>query len=141
MKIYDKNGVELISPDMGKGYLVQDSLFVMHHEAVEAVKEQGHWETVKEYPNGDKDVEWVVDVPGVEAVEAYDEYENILRYLEYTAKEIAAQRIDELKAKLQETDYVVLKAVEGATTFAEIAETVNKRAAWRKEINELEEIE
>jgi hypothetical protein len=140
MKIYDKSGIELTSPDMEKGYLVPDSLLIMHHEAVEAVAEKGHWETVKEYPNGGKDVEWVVDVPGVEAKEAYDEQENILRYVEYTAKEIATRRIDELKAKLQDTDYMILKVVEGAATLAEIAETVKKRAAWRKEINELEEV-
>lgn len=140
MKIYDKNGIELTSPDMAKGYLIKDSLFIMHHKAVEAVAEQGHWETIKEYPNGGKDVEWVVDVPAVEAKEAYDEHENILRYVEYTAKEIATRRIEELKAKLQDTDYMILKVVEGATTLAEIAETIKNRAAWRKEINELEEV-
>ena len=84
MRIFDENGVELIAPDYEKGYLKEDSLFIMHHEAIEAVEEKGHWETIKEYPNGGKDVEWVVDVPKVEAVEAWDEYEEILRFVANT---------------------------------------------------------
>ena len=138
MRIFDKNGLEITSPDMVKGYLVPDRLLIMHHEKVEAVAEQGHYEVVQEYPNGGKDAVWVVDVPAVEAKAAFDEYEDIMRYVEYATKELVAKRIAELKALLQNTDYMILKVVEGATTLAEVAETVKKRAAWRKEINELE---
>lgn len=138
MRIFDKNGVEITAPDTAKGYLAPDRLLLRSHAAIEAVAEQGHFETVREYPNGGKDVAWVVDVPGVEAKEAWDEYEDILRFVPYTAIEMAQQRIAELKENLQNTDYMILKVVEGAATLAEIAETVKKRAAWRKEINELE---
>ncbi len=138
MRIIDKSGAEITAPDMAKGYLMPDRLLLCRHAAVEAVAEQGHYETVQEYPNGGKDVAWVVDVPGVDAKEAWDEYEDILRFVPYTAIEMAQQRIAELKENLQNTDYMILKVVEGATTLAEIAETVKKRAAWRREINELE---
>lgn len=46
---------------------------VIHHDAVAHVEEQGHYEVVAEYPNGGKDVRWVVDVQGVEGHDAYDE--------------------------------------------------------------------
>ena len=89
MRIFDENGILTESPDMTKGYLKNDSLFVMHHDAIEAVEEQGHWEVIAEYPNGGKDVDWVVDVTGVEEKEAWDEYEDILRYVLYTEEELA----------------------------------------------------
>ena len=89
MRIYDNNDVELASPDLSLGYLVEDRRLIAHHDAVEAVAEAGHWETVAEYPNGGKDVAWVVDVPGVEARDAWDEYEDIFRYVSYTKEELA----------------------------------------------------
>ena len=73
MRILDENGIELTNPDLTLGHLEEEEILVAHHEAVEAVEEQGHYEVIAEYPdtNG-KDVEWVVDVPGVEAQEAWD---------------------------------------------------------------------
>lgn len=50
----------------------------------------------------------------------------------------AAERIEELKAALADTDYVILKVVEGAATLADYAAVIQNRAAWRKEINEIE---
>lgn len=52
--------------------------------------------------------------------------------------EVARERIDELKKMLADTDYNILKIVEGAATLTEMAETIKKRASWRKEINDLE---
>lgn len=95
MKIYDENNVELVSPDLSLGYLVDDRILVEHHEAVKAVAEEGHWETIAEYPNGGKDVAWIVDVPAVKQTEAWDEYEDILRYIRYTEEELA--KIEENK--------------------------------------------
>ena len=138
MKILDEQNNVLESIDETKGYLVKDSLFVCHHEAVEAVEEQGHWETIAEYPNGGKDVEWIVDVPAIEAKEAWDEYEDILRFVAYTEKDIAERRIAELKQRLFDTDYNILKIVEGAATIEEKADIITQRAQWRKEISELE---
>ena len=100
MRIFDVNGIEIESPDLEKGYLKNDSLLVMHHEAVKAVEEQGHYETVAEYPNGGKDVEWIIDVPGVEAVEAWDEFEDILRYVAYTETELKIRAFEESRKPL-----------------------------------------
>lgn len=76
--------------DYRLGKLSDDKIFVQHHDAVEAVEEQGHYETLQEYPNGGKDVEWQVDTPGVEAKEAWDEYEDIQRYTKFTDEELKA---------------------------------------------------
>lgn len=90
MKILDENNVELPSPDLSKGRLVEERLFISHHPAVEAAAEQWHYETTAVYPNGGKDVAKVVDVPGVEAKDAWDEYETVQRYVPYTEEELAA---------------------------------------------------
>ena len=91
MRIVNQNGTEMLESDVNyeQGYLKNDRLFVCHHEAVDAVAEEGHWETLREYPNGGKDVDWIVDVPAVEATEAWDEYEDVLRFTPYTSEEMA----------------------------------------------------
>ena len=138
MRILDEfdNVIEHI--DETKGYLKNDRLFVCHHAPIEAVEEQGHWETIAEYPNGGKDVDWIIDVPGIEAKEAWDEYEDVLRYILFDKKELAELKINELKRKLSETDYNILKIVEGAATLTEMAGIISQRSKWRAEINELE---
>ncbi|SCJ65674.1 Uncharacterised protein [Anaerotruncus sp. 2789STDY5834896] len=102
MRILDEQGNELETYDNTKGYLVNDKVLIARHEAVEAVEEQGHFETIAEYPNGGKDVEWVVDTLGVEAAEAWDEYEDIYRYIPYTEAELAEIAAEvELQAKIR----------------------------------------
>ena len=93
MRVFDETKtIELKEYDLNKGYLKDEKLLIAHHEAVEAVEEQGHYETIAEYPNGGKDVEWVVDIQAVEAKEAYDEYEDILIYVQYNAEELEKKK-------------------------------------------------
>lgn len=112
MRILNENNIEIKNFDREKGYLKEERIFVEHHEAIEAVEEQGHWETIAEYENGGKDVEWKVDVAGVKAKEAWDEYEDIMRYILYTPEELKiieeqknaptdAERIAELEEALE----------------------------------------
>ena len=140
MRILDELGNELTEYDEYSGYLREEKIFLRHHEAVPAADEVGHYEVVAEYPNGGKDVKWVVDVKGVEAQEAYDEYENILRFVAYTEAEAASVRIGLLKQKLSETDYAVVKIAEGAATAEYYADIIAQRVAWRAEINDLEKM-
>ena len=107
MRIFDENGNLLDSYDESKGRLVEERLFVCHHEAIKAVEEQGHWETIAEYPNGGKDVEWIVDVEAVEAQETWDEYEDILRYIPYTEEELAEIEAAKEEAYRNSTEYRV----------------------------------
>ena len=50
----------------------------------------------------------------------------------------AQTEINQLKAKLDATDYISNKIAEGAATKEEYAEQIAQRAAWRARINELE---
>lgn len=138
MKIIDENRKEMLDFDPTKGYLVKKQRFVKHHEAVKAVEEKGHYEVIAEYPNGGKDVEWVIDTPGVKEQEAYDEYEDVQQFVPFTAAQLAVQRISDLKQLLRDSDYNILKVVEGALTLQDCSEIIKKRATWRKEINDLE---
>lgn len=100
MKIIDSNGNHIENPDLTKGYLKQDTKTI-HHDAVAGVEEVSHYETIAEYPNGGKDVQKVVDVPGVAAQDAYDEEVEVQRYILYTADELAEQAAAREKAERQ----------------------------------------
>ena len=101
MKIIDENGAAIENPDLTLGYLVDDTEPV-EHPAVEGVEEVSHYETVAEYPNGGRDVQRVVDVPGVPARPAWTEQLPIKRYIRYTAEELAAQ--EEARKKQQQRE-------------------------------------
>ena len=106
MKIIDETGAVVENPDLTLGYLTDDTQ-PLEHPAQEAVAEVAHYETVAEYPGGGKDVQRVVDVPGVPARPAWTEQLPIKRYVRYTAEELAAQEEErkkqEAKDKLPET--------------------------------------
>lgn len=110
LDIYDQDGNPIKDYDPAKGWITEQTR-THHHEAVEAVEEQGHWETVAEYPEtGGKDVQWVADVPGVEAREAWDEEEVYLLYTPYTEEELAEME----KAAQQPTPEERIKELEEA---------------------------
>ena len=98
MTIIDENGAAIENPDLTLGYLVDDTEPV-EHPAVEGVEEVSHYETVAEYPNGGKDVQRVVDVPGVPAQAAWTEQVPVQRYIRYTDEELAAQEEARKKAE------------------------------------------
>ncbi len=90
MKIIDSNGNPIETPDLTKGHLKPETQTI-HHDAVAGVEEVSHYETIREYPNGGKDVKKVVDVKAVPAQDAYDEEVEVQRYVLYTAEELAEQ--------------------------------------------------
>lgn len=89
MKIIDSNGNPIETPDLTKGYLKPETQTV-HHDAVAGVEEVSHYE-YKTYPNGGRDRWKVIDVPGVDPQPAWDEEVPVMRYIRYTAEELAAQ--------------------------------------------------
>ena len=142
MRIFNEDKtVELNEYDESKGYLKHDVIKTDIPEQL-AVEEQWHYEVIREYPNGGKDVKKVIDVEGKPYIPAHTETEDILLYIPYTEGELrkmAAQReIGELKQKLRETDYQAIKYAEGALTVSEYADMREQRQAWRDRINELE---
>ena len=106
MKIIDETGTVVENPDLTLGYLTGSTEEIIH-PAVEGVEEQWHWETVTEYPNGGKDVQKIIDCPGIQAQEEWVEQAPIQKYIRYTAEELAAQEEErkkqEAKDKLPET--------------------------------------
>lgn len=123
MDMYDEQGNPVTDYDPAKGRLEMQKR-IHHHEAVEAVEEQGHWETVAEYPEtGGRDVQWVVDAPGVEAREAWDEEETYWLYIPYTEEELAQMEADRNQPTPEERVKELEKALElllsGATEVTE----------------------
>ena len=163
MKIYNKEKTEIIeNPDLSVGYLDSDFILVhheaeyVHHDAVEGVEEQGHFKILAKYENGGVSRMWVVDVPGVEAREAWDEIvheaydseEEIQVYIPYTEEQLKEKKlqpykveIEELKKYLSDTDYCVIKSIELGTTIQTAYPDVHqKRIEARERINELEDV-
>ena len=123
MDMYDEQGNPVTDYDPAKGRLEMQKR-IHHHEAVEAVEEQGHWETVAEYPEtGGRDVQWVVDVPGVDAREAWDEEETYWLYIPYTEEELAQMEADRNQPTPEERVKELEEALElllsGATEVTE----------------------
>lgn len=123
MDIYGEQGNPVTDYDPAKGRLEMQKR-IHHHEAVEAVEEQGHWETVAEYPEtGGKDVQWVVDAPGVEAREAWDEEETYWLYIPYTEEELKQMEADRNQPTPEERVKELEEALElllsGATEVTE----------------------
>ena len=118
MKILDETGAVVENPDLTLGHLTDDTQ-PLEHPAQEAVAEVAHYETVAEYPSGGRDVQRVVDVPGVPARPAWVEQLPIKRYIRYTAEELDAQeqakKDTEARAKLPET----VKALQAALADAD----------------------
>lgn len=98
MKILDETGTVVENPDLTLGYLVDDTEEVTH-PAVEGVEEQWHWETVTEYPNGGRDVQKIIDRPGVQAQEEWVEQVPVQRYIRYTEEELAAREKERQQAE------------------------------------------
>lgn len=123
MKIIDVNGIVIAEegyegewipadgrelPDLSKGVLREDKLFVRHHDsepAVEGREGEWHYEVTAEYPEtGGMDVKKVWDIEpiyGRPASDAWDEYESVLRYIPDGTKLKSAPTIDELVQRLE----------------------------------------
>lgn len=87
MKVYNKEKTKILTEyDLLRGYIKEDTIEV-HYPEVKAVEEKGHYETIREYANGGKDVKWVVDVKGVEYKPDRYEEEKIYVYIAYEGEE------------------------------------------------------
>lgn len=94
MEVYNQNKTEILTEyDLTKGYLTTDYIDEIIPE-VQAVAEQGHYVTIAEYPNGGKDVEWVVDVAGAEYQPERIEKVPITVYVPFTEEQLKQQQIN-----------------------------------------------
>lgn len=142
MRVFNEDKtIELKEYDLELGYLEADTL-TTHIEAIEGVEEKGHYVTVREYPNGGKDVEWVVDAPGVEAVEEHDELEDICVYIPFTAEELTKKNLIKEKSALEEWlkdhDYIGTKIATGRATIEDYATEIAEMTVKANRINEID---
>lgn len=138
MKVYNQEKTQILTEyDLSKGKLLSDTIAIELQE-IQGVEEQGHYETIAEYPNGGKDVKWVVDVAGVEYQPAGTKEESIYVYVPYTQEELEQQEMDELKQQLSDMDYKTSKYVDGDYTEEQWQEIVAERKAIRERIRKLE---
>lgn len=114
MNIYDENGDIVMDYDPAKGRL-KTKTRTIHHNAVEAVEEQGHWETIAVYQEtGGEDVAWIIDVPGVEAQEAWDEEEIYWLYIPYTEEELQKMEEERNRPSVEELLAALMGGIESA---------------------------
>lgn len=124
---FDDNWNKVEDPDEAKGEIRIENVEIECRYVIDN-EEVGHFETIREYPSGGKDVEWKVDKPevggwhyfrdGAEWVECPitvpddSPRENVVsktigvaRWREYTAEELAeiAKKNAEAEKKLQES--------------------------------------
>lgn len=144
MLIYNEDKTKMLKAEdcnTDKGYFKEDTLTVSH-PAIEGTEEEGHYETIAEYDNGGKDVIWVVDKPGVQASEAYDETITVRVFIEYSEEELnekdRQQELTKWKSMLEATDYKAIKYAEGWYTEEEYLPIKLEREKMRERIRELE---
>lgn len=122
---FDEQWNMVEDPDTSKGEIRYESVEVECRYVVDQ-EEQGHYEVIREYHNGGKDVEWKVDTPEVGGWRFYREgsewsecpmtvpddwahddiktYISVARWREYTAEELAeiAKKKAEAEKKLHD---------------------------------------
>lgn len=154
-EIYNEDKVTIATNcDLAKGHIVDDTK-VVHYDAVEGQKEKGHYEVLREYPNGGKDVKWIIDTPRIIAKEAQDKEIPIKVYKLYTKSELddiellnAKKEAIEAKTKLEnelkvyeknlsDTDYKAIKYAEGWITEEEYSTIKAERQSYRDKVNEI----
>ena len=149
MKIIDENGAVLTTePDLEAGYLVED-VEVIHHDAVEGAAPQWHRETAK-LPDGTpaiyyrdgveigRDTVKVIDVPGVDPQPAWDEEVPVMRYIRYTAEELAQREKEKQEAQQRQDALDKLPETLAALQAAQAdADALNVDQAYRLTLLEL----
>lgn len=149
MKIIDETGAVLTTePDLEAGYLVED-VEVIHHDAVEGAAPQWHRETAK-LPDGTpaiyyrdgveigRDTVKVIDVPGVDPQPAWDEEVPVMRYIRYTAEELAQREKEKQEAQQRQDALDKLPETLAALQAAQAdADALNVDQAYRLTLLEL----
>ena len=107
MRILDKDGNEIFDPDYTKGYTEEETIVIAHHEGTPATEDVFHYEEKAVYRNRaghiiGRDMEKVIDTPGQEATDPWDETENILRWHDFTEDDMDGGGGDDDTAKLMD---------------------------------------
>ncbi|MEG0898509.1 MAG: hypothetical protein RSF40_02210 [Oscillospiraceae bacterium] len=99
MTIYLEDKKTIVeNTDTEKGKLIPDIIHV-HRDEVPFVADKGHYETIKEYKSGGKDVEFIIDEKGQEYKPEEDYDEDILVYIPYTQGEFELKQLSDLRLR------------------------------------------
>lgn len=146
MKIYNEDETQELlyeDCDLLLGYF-EDKTKTIMHSAIPGREEIGHYETIREYENGGKDVEWIVEIPGIEEQPAWEETVEYRVYILYTEEELKQNEYRNeysyYQKLLSDTDYKAIKFAEGWYTAEEYQPTKELREEYRQRIRELEEL-
>lgn len=108
MKVYNEEKTQILTEyDLTVGELIESTITVTTPE-IEGVEEIGHYEILQEYPNGGKDVKWVVDVEGIEYQPAQTYEETILVYVKYTNEALEQRLLESLRMQREEECFSVI---------------------------------
>lgn len=141
MRVFDQTKkVELNEFDSEKGRLVPDTR-VFTVAATEYVPEVSHYETVKQYENGGKDVVKIIDVEGKAAVPEHDENEDIFIYVPYTDEELAQNETLHKKEKLKRELEKIKEDIEQESFGLVRDDYAEKKLRAAQIVNELRAIE
>lgn len=122
MRILDKDNNEITNPDLEKGYLETETIVIKHHDAVEAKHGKSHIEVVKEYDNGGKDAITIWDEKPTEAKEAWNETEEIYRYIPYSSDEL--EKIAKAKEEAENKEAKLNSLYNAEMTFSDVVDAV-----------------
>lgn len=122
MRILDENNNEVTNVDLEKGYLKIETIVIKHHDAIDAKPGRSHIEIVKEYSNGGKDAITVWDEEPTEAKEAWDETEDIQRYIPYSDEELA--KITKTKEGVKNKETKLDSLYNADMTFADVVDAI-----------------
>lgn len=128
MRVFNREKTQEITEyDLSYGYLTGDRIFTAHHEATEKIPGKTVKEIAEEleaegkktevingelyliktvFENGGKYAEKICPIPETPGKEAWDEYEDILVYIPYTAEELEEKARAEYERK---TDRLIRK--------------------------------
>lgn len=103
MRIFNEDKTqELTNYDPEKGYLLKDKIIGKILPPTQEIKEVSHFETIKLYANGGKDVVKVIDTPYKPPQPETYEYEDIYIFIPYTEEHIKNINISKLEERLIE---------------------------------------
>lgn len=108
MKVYNQEKTQILyNYDLEKGYLKSTTRQVFEPEVI-GKEEKGHYHVVNQYPNGGKDVVWIVDEEGVDSKPAKMCIEEIYVYVPYTREELIEVSKNKLREKREEICFPII---------------------------------
>lgn len=112
MRFFDENNNEMKESelDLDLGHLRPDVIKTVFREAVDAEPEIWHYETIRSFPNGGREVVKIVDKPGTTGAPAHWETEEIMRYVLYSDEEKAKRALEETREDLLDAFEELLSA-------------------------------